>query len=64
MRCEIIGGMDDHQHTPVKFYSDAFEKPIMVQCEECGEVLDVSVDFLNSKYQDDPTRQLDSERQV
>lgn len=46
--------MERHQHAPIEFYSDAFEKPIMVKCEECGEVLDISADLLNSKYGDGP----------
>ena len=44
--------MKRHQHTPMELFSDAFEKPFMVKCEECGEVLDVSADFLDSKYGD------------
>jgi hypothetical protein len=37
--CEIIGSMDDHQHTPIDVYSERFIDPIMVQCSSCGEIL-------------------------
>lgn len=29
---EIIQGMEDHKHTPIEFYSDAFDKPLLVKC--------------------------------
>lgn len=47
--------MSHHEHKPVEFYSDAFEKPLMVQCEECGKVLDISADGLDSLYADSMT---------
>jgi len=32
VRCEIISGMDDHQHIPIDVYSERFIDPIMVRC--------------------------------
>ena len=46
---------EKHKHTPMEFYSDAFDKPILVQCSECGETLTVSVDLLETLLnKDDP----------
>lgn len=44
--------MKGHQHSPIEFYSDAFEKPILVKCSECGDTLDVSADLLETQYGD------------
>lgn len=46
--------MEDHRHTPVGFYSDAFDKPLLVKCSECGDTLDVSTDLLEVLHGDDP----------
>lgn len=42
--------IDRHQHTPIEFCSDAIEKPLVIACSECGEVLDVSADLLESQH--------------
>lgn len=49
---EIIQGM--HQHTPIQFYSDAQENPVLTKCSECGETLDVSAALLEEQYGDKP----------
>lgn len=43
-----------HQHTPIQFYSDAHEKPVLTKCSECGETLDVSAALLEEQYGDKP----------
>lgn len=40
----------NHQHTPVEFYSDAFTEPLLAKCGECGETLNVSANYLESLY--------------
>lgn len=46
--------MGEHIHTPIEFYSDAFEKPLLVKCSECGDTLNVSADLLEARYGDGP----------
>lgn len=42
--------MAEHEHNPVEFYSDAQDDPLFVKCADCGELLDVSRDTLESLY--------------
>lgn len=46
--------MSTHQHKPTEFFSDAFDDPLFVKCADCGEVLDVSRDMLESLYSGPP----------
>lgn len=41
-----------HEHTPIHFYSDAHEKPMLTKCSECGETLDVSAALLEEQFGD------------
>lgn len=49
---EII--QDMHEHTPIHFYSDALEKPMLTKCSECGETLDVSAVLLEGQFGQQP----------
>lgn len=42
--------MSQYEHNPIEFYSDAQDEPLFARCVDCGQVLDVSRDTLESLY--------------